>query len=285
MSNNRNFMEMLEKQWEDGKFLCVGMDSEFKRIPRVIKDADGKVNFLETMVSFNTDILWQTCDLVCAYMINDAFYKAFGNDGLIAMQETIERIHQIAPKTPVLLNICAGDVGNSNLRTIEYVFGKLDADGVTINPYFGQEALQPFLDLREKGVVVLCRTSNLGAGEFQDVISQFDNVPLYRTVACRVSWYWNQNRNCALLMGLASHGEIGELREVIPDLPIFFTGIGPQSKTGNIEEDDVKEIVVNGKNKEGKGFIICSSRGVIFSANPHQEALRLHNLIHKYLYT
>jgi len=277
-------MKMLRTKWEEEKFLCVGLDTEFSKIPlsqRVMKD-DIYHDVCKTVIAFNTDIIHQTRDLVGAYMINDVFYRTLGKDGFATLQETINRIHHLASSVPVLLNICAGDIGHSNRQTIEYVFDKLDADGITINPYFGQEALQPFLDLREKGVVVLCRTSNYGANEFQDIISQENNVPLYRTVAWQVSEYWNKNGNCALLMGLSSHGEIGKLREIVPNVTIFFTGIGPQSQTGIIEEDNVREIVVNGKNKEGTGFVICSSRGVIFSPDPHQEALRLHQLIKKY---
>lgn len=216
-------------------------------------------------------------------MLHEVFYKALGADGILALRETIKTIHRIVPNVPVILGVYGGDIGHSNLALIEYAFEYLDADGITINPYFGQEALQPLLDLGNKGIIVLCRTSNYGAMELQGIVSRENEVPFYRTVAWRVSQYWNEkHRNCALLIGATSHGELSKIRSTVCRLPIFVTGIGPQSKTGKIEKDDVREIVINGRNGDGLGFVVCSSRGIIFADDPHTEAANLHKLINRY---
>lgn len=283
MSGGRHFMKMLRAQWQKGNHLCVGLDSEVHMIPKRFHEKhDGDV--CSMIVDFNVETIWQTYDLACAFAINDVFYKAHGEAGMRALKMTMDRIHLIAPKVPVLINICAGDIGHSNKALVDYVFGYLDADGITLNSYFGQEASQLLLDRSEKGIVVLCRTSNFGAGEFQDMpLSELEGVPFWRTVAWRVSQYWNSNSNCALLIGATFPGQLREIRSLQCNLPIFVTGVGPQSKSGKIEEDDIKDIVIGGKDKEGSGIVICSSRGIIFSQNPKEEAFRLHNLINKYL--
>ncbi|MCX6721344.1 MAG: orotidine-5'-phosphate decarboxylase [Candidatus Staskawiczbacteria bacterium] len=279
MNSNRHIVKMINAKWQEGKFLGVGLDIEFRKIPRVVIDDDGKVNVCKTMVDYATQIIWATHDIVCVYLINHYFYWAKGIPGILALKEIISRIHAIAPNVPILLNNSEGDIGNSNLAIIEYAFGELDLDGITINPWFGQEALQPFLNLPQKGIVVVCRTSNFGSEEFQCLkISDHESVSLFKTVAWRVSQFWNKNGNCALQFGVRSCADISLVREIVPDMPIFVQGVGPQSKTGTIEEDDVREIIVAGRHNT----ILCSARGVIFSPDPRKEATRLHHLISKY---
>jgi orotidine-5'-phosphate decarboxylase len=275
---------MLNNRWSEGRFLGVGLDSELRRIIQIAEGDNGQVDVCNTMVGFNTKIIWETHDLAAVYLFNHNFYLAQGVPGFRAMEETVARIHSIAPKVPIVLNTCEGDIGNSNLAFLEYALRVLGVDGFTINPLFGQEALQPFLDLRHKGIIVACRTSNYKADEFQCLpIQDHENVPFYKSVAHRVSMFWNEKRNCALQFGVRCADSIRLVRQdVAPDLPIFVQGIGPQSKTGEIEEDDVRGIVVASGNSEGTGFVLCSARGIIFSPQPRQEATRLHHLIEKY---
>jgi orotidine-5'-phosphate decarboxylase len=269
-------MEMLEvKQQQQGKSLGVGLDSELKKIPlrMHVKDVDGKLDVRKTMFNFNASVIDDTHDIVGAYLINPWFYLAKSQE---ALTDTIAMIHITAPDVPIFLNTGVGDIGNSNLAIIEYAFNKLDFDGIMLNPWFGGEAMQPFLDQKQKGFVVACRTSNPGSDQFQCLeIKNHVEVPLYKTVAWEVSKTWNNNRNCALQFGVNCCQEVRSVREIVPDMPIFIQGVGPQSKTGFIEDDDVRDIMSAGIHKT----ILCSARGVIFSSSPRKAATRLHHLL------
>jgi orotidine-5'-phosphate decarboxylase len=126
-----------------------------------------------------------------------------------------------------------------------------------VHPYLGAEALEPFLARKDKGVLVLCRTSNPGAGEFQDL--DVSGEPLYRAVAKRVSTYWNKNRNCGLVVGATFPRELREVREAVGEMPILIPGIGTQG-------GDVEATVDAGKDKRGRGMIINASRSIIFAS-------------------
>lgn len=158
----RNFMEMLRAKWAEGKFVCVGLDSELEKIPSFLTSHPRPVK------EFNEAIVRQTRDLVCAYKPNIAFYANRGGDGLLDLIGTVEIIKREAPDVPVILDIKRADIGNTNRGYVAEAFDVIGADAVTVNPYFGAEALQPFLERKEKGVIVLCRTSNKGATEFQN---------------------------------------------------------------------------------------------------------------------
>ena len=297
--DGRHCMDLLRGRWEDGAFAGVGLDSNIDLIARLDPSVDIDDPY-KTVLEFNTRIIEQTHRHACVFTMNEAPYKALGEDCFRVMRDTIQAIRCIAPKVPVVLNICAGDVPHINHSTIKWAFEKLDADGITLQPLFGEKAYKPFLDLRNRGIFVLSRTSNEGAEELQDIverpdgeslrrpkelqdiIGKSDDVPFHRSVAWRVSMYWNGNRNCGLLIGPTSHGELAKVREIAPDIPIFVTGIGPQTRTGIIGEDDIREIVVNGSDKNGTGFVVCSSRGIIFSPHPDEEIARLSNLIDQY---
>ena len=155
----RNFRQLLEERWSEGKFVCVGLDSDFEKIPgaRV-----GGV--MRTILGFNRQIIEATHDLVCAYKPNIAFYEAYGEAGWLALRETIVYARKVAPEVPVILDAKRADIGNTNQGYVKNIFGFLDVDAVTVNPYLGGGSLKPFLDQKNKGVIVLCRTSNPSAG-------------------------------------------------------------------------------------------------------------------------
>jgi len=271
---NRNFRQMLENQWDDGKFVCVGLDSEFEKIPGA--RVGGVV---ETILGFNRCIVQETRDLVCAYKPNVAFYEAYGDAGWLALRETVVYIHKVAPDAPVILDAKRADIGNTNSGYVQNVFGFLDVDAVTVNPYLGAEALKPFLDCKDKGIIVLCRTSNPGADEFQDLevdIGSGTAVPLHQYVAHQVAWSWNKNGNCALVVGATVPDELRQVREIINDMPILIPGIGTQG-------GDVEATVHAGKDSRGRGMIINSSRGIIFADSPRRETLKLHDAINRCL--
>ena len=281
--NSRNFRQMLEDQWSRGKFVCVGLDSDFKKIPECMHRYNGKgeIGVADTIVAFNRMLVEATKYFVCAYKPNIAFYEMYGAEGISALQRTISDIHRISPNVPVILDAKRADIGNTNAGYVSAAFDLLRADAITVHPYLGAEALQPFLERTDKGIIVLCRTSNPGAGEFQDL--DVNGEPLYRFVARRVADIWNKNDNCALVVGATYPDELSEVRKIVGDMPILVPGIGAQG-------GDVEKTVTAGKNSHGHGMIINSSRGIIFASKgidfasvAHEKAEELNNLIKQYL--
>ncbi|MDP2665278.1 MAG: orotidine-5'-phosphate decarboxylase [bacterium] len=279
--SDRNFRKLIEAKWAQDKFVCVGLDSEFERIPAHVGNKEAGV--FSSIVEFNRKIIESTKDLVCAYKPNIAFYEAHGSEGLSALQETIRSIRSIAPDVPVILDAKRADIGNTNAGYVDAAFGILRADAITIHPYLGSEALRPFLECKDKGIFVLCRTSNPGAGEFQD-LPLIGGGTLYETIAYRVSHTtaWNENGNCGLVVGATYPEELQEIRGIVGDMPILIPGIGTQG-------GDVEKTVKAGEDNRGRGMIINSSRGIIFASNgrdfadaARRETLKLHNLINQY---
>lgn len=283
----RNFMELLRAQWDSGNFVCVGLDTDFEKIPTCLiqgGDTPGS-GVYNTIVLFNRVIVEATKDLVCAYKPNTAFYESFGHEGLKALNRTIAYIHEVAPDVPVILDAKRADIGNTNAGYVDAAFKYLGADAITVHPYLGAEALQPFLDCEDKGIIVLCRTSNKGAGEFQDqYISVVPgcNMPLYQYVARQVATEWNKNGNCLLVVGATYPEELAQVRKIVGDMPILIPGIGAQG-------GDVEKTVLAGRDSRGQGMIINSSRGIIYASSgpdfaeaARAETLKLHKLINQY---
>lgn len=276
---DRNFMELLEAQWSKGNFVCVGLDSEYEKIPAHLRSGD-QAGTSTAITMFNRAIVEATKDIVCAYKPNAAFYEAHGAEGIVALHHTIADIHAIAPDVPVILDAKRADIGNTNAGYVDAAFNFLRADAITVHPYLGAEALQPFLARAEKGVIVLCRTSNPGAGEFQDL--SVNGEPLYRFVARRVANEWNKSGNCALVVGATYPDELHEVRGLVGGMPILIPGIGAQG-------GDVEKTVSAGKDRRGQGMIINSSRGIIFASKgadfaeaARRETEKLHDLINQY---
>lgn len=249
----RNFRELLERQWEQGKFLCVGLDSDFERIPASVRTG----NAGKTILTFNRAIIDATRDLVGAYKLNSAFYEAHGDGRFTALHETVHYIQEVAPDVPVILDAKRADIGNTNAGYVESIFEYLGADAVTVHPYMGGESLQPFLDRADKGIFILCRTSNPGAGEFQDL--KVDGEELYKIVARHVVETWNARDNCGLVVGATYPEELREVRKVARDLPILIPGVGAQK--GNLAK-----CVTAGKDARGRGIIIAVARAIIFAS-------------------
>lgn len=281
----RNFRKMLEDRWSRGLFVCVGLDSEYEKIPQSARQREEKyksVSVAHTIAAFNTAIVRATQHLVCAYKLNSAFYEAFGPEGVAGLHQSILNIHDIAPNVPVILDAKRADIGNTNQGYANMAFRFLRADAITVHPYLGEEALRPFLDWKDKGVIVLCRTSNPGANEFQDLRIELlagQYAPLYQVVARNVVEKWNKNGNCALVVGATYPDELREVRGIVGDMPILIPGIGAQG-------GDLEKTVLMGKDSRGQGMIINSSRGIIFASEgadfaeaARRETEKLHNFI------
>jgi len=274
---NRNFRGLLEKKWDEGKFLCVGLDTDLEKIP----DSAQKDSTRATMVAFNRAIVDATKDIVCAYKPNSAFYEARGDEGFAALRETTQYILDQAPDVPVILDAKRADIGSTNKGYVDSIFHYLQMDAVTVHPYLGSEALKPFLERKDKGIFVLCRTSNGGAGELQDLLTEGE--PLYKKVAHLVAEKWNTNGNCGVVVGATYPEELAEVRKIVGDMPILIPGVGAQG-------GDLEKAVQAGKDSRGKGMIVATSRSIIFASHSadfaeaaRAEASKLHGVISKAL--
>ncbi len=280
--SSRNFRQMLERKWTESKFVCVGLDSDYSEVAKFAR----QLSVLRTILDFNNAIVDATADLACAYKPNIAFYEPHGEAGWLALRETVVNIRRVAPEIPVILDAKRGDIGNTNKGYVTMAFDFLQVDAITVHPYLGGEALQPFLARTDKGVIVLCRTSNPGAGEFQDL--HVNDKPLYLVVARRVANNWNKNSNCGLVVGATYPEELLEVRQIVGDMPILIPGIGFQQKDVPLEKQ-VAQVVSAGKDSRGCGMIINSSRGIIFASKgadfaetARRETEKLHNFINQY---
>lgn len=237
---------------KNNSLVCVGLDSDLDKIPELIKSSKNP------QFEFNKTIINSTHDLVCAYKPNTAFYEAYGSDGLQQLKLTTDFIREKYPEIVVIIDAKRADIGNTNVGYAKFIFDWLRADAVTLHPYLGKEALKPFLDRADKGVIILCRTSNPGAGEFQDLV--VDKKPLYQIVAERVNKEWNNNGNCGLVVGATYSIELEIVRRIVGNMPLLIPGIGAQG-------GDVEKTVKAGVDKDGLNAIINSSRGIIFAGS------------------
>ncbi len=283
----RNFMELLKKRWEQGCFVCVGLDSDLAEIPQDVRNTvaieGGEMNY-GTMYLFNRLIIDATKEFVCAYKPNVAFYEEQGNEGVNALRDTISYILGLPEQIPVILDAKRADIGNTNKGYAKSAFNIYRADAITVNPYFGEEALGPFLECKNKGIIVLCRTSNPGAKELQDLTVKLElgEAPLYQVVANNVNANWNKNGNCCLVVGATYPEELAIVRKIAPKMPILIPGIGKQG-------GDIKKTVKAGLDEDGQGIIVNSSRGIIFASKEKdfteaakREAYKLNFLIDYY---
>lgn len=281
----RNFQDLVKAQWEQKKFLCIGLDSDLEKIPDAAKQRGTR----ETIIAFNRAIVDATRDIVCAFKPNPAFYEAYGDEGWNALRETIQYIHDSAPDVPVILDGKRADIGNTNELYAHSAFDHLHADALTIQAYPGYEALAPFFARKEKGIFVWCRASNEGSGEIQDLqvhdptTSLGRGEPLYLVIARTVAKTWNTNGNCGVVAGGTYSEELTNVRSAVGDLPILVPGIGAQG-------GDVKMTARAAKNSKGNGMIVSSSRAVIFASSgkdfaeaARSKAQQLHDAITKAL--
>ena len=248
-----SFKEKLEKSVELNKSLvCIGLDPNPELIP------------IRNIRKFLTTIIEVTSDLVCAYKPNLAFYESMGIEGFEILKEVMAKIPS---RIPVIGDAKRGDIAHSSRHYATNLFEIWGFDAVTINPFGGQDSVQPFLDYREKGIFLWCRSSNPGAWEFQDLqVSGHDITearPLYEWIALRGK-AWDQSNNVGLVVGATYPEELKQIRSLCPNMPILIPGVGTQS--GALETS-----VSNGVDFRGRNALINLSRSVLYASNSQIE--------------
>ena len=228
--------------------LCVGLDPDPALMP------------IEDVTEFNRGIIDATKDLVCAYKPNLAFFEALGKRGMEALADTVEYIRETVPRMVIVGDAKRGDIGSSNTQYAKALFDVWGFDAVTVIGYAGGEALAPFFEYMDRGVFVLCRSSNPAATELQDLQVTADGrpMPLYQWVAVRAA-EWNTRGNVGLVVGATYPGELGAVRDLCPDMPILAPGVGSQ---GGALSDSVKV----GIDASGRNLLVSSSRGVLYAS-------------------
>jgi orotidine-5'-phosphate decarboxylase len=244
------FIQALTEAWRrNDSLVCVGLDPEIERLPRHL--AAGAAPIFQ----FNKAVIDATADLVCAYKPQFAHYAACEAED--QLERTIEYIHKTHPGVPVILDSKRGDVGNTAERYAIEGFERYGADAVTVNPYLGSDSLEPYLRRADKGVIILCRTSNPGAVDLQDLL--VDGRPLYQVVAQLAAQRWNSRGNCLLVVGATYPRELAQVRALVGDMALLVPGVGAQG-------GDVAQVVQNGQTANGTGLIVSSSRGILYAS-------------------
>lgn len=243
------FASKLERAWNHSRSLvCVGLDPD----PRLMPVPD--------VASFGRAIVDATSDLVCAYKPNLAFYEAMGLDGLHGLEATLTHIRQAAPHAILLGDVKRGDIGSTAQAHATAMFDSWGFDAITASPYLGADSVEPFIQRPDKGVFLLCRTSNPGSADFQGLMVQegAGAKPLYQVVAGKAS-DWDRHHNIGLVVGATQPQELEEIRSLHPQMPVLIPGVGAQG-------GDLESAVRGGVDPQGRGALINSSRGIIYAS-------------------
>jgi orotidine-5'-phosphate decarboxylase len=242
-----NFLEKLSDATErNNSLLCIGLDPNPELMPAKT-----------SVFRFNKAIIEATCDLVCAYKLNLAFYEALGHEGLEAMKRTVKHIPD---NIPVIGDAKRGDIGNTSRAYARAIFEVFNFDAATVSPYLGFDSVEPFIEYWDRGVFILCRTSNPGAVDFQNLPLQLKRkrLPLFEIVALRAA-QWNKQGNIGLVVGATYPKELKLIRKNHPDMPLLIPGIGAQG-------GDLASAVGYGVDKRGRNALISSSRQIIYAS-------------------
>jgi len=247
--------------------LCIGLDSDLARLPKAF------LNHETPQLAFNRHIIDATAEYAAAFKFNIAFYEVNGAAGWRQLAQSLEYLRQHHPDALTICDAKRGDIGNTSAAYARSIFIELGFDAVTLNPFLGRDALQPFLDYSGKGCIILCRTSNPGAAEIQDL--KVAGRPLWQLVAEKVAREWNDQRNCMLVVSATNPDEMAQIRALTGDMTFLVPGIGAQG-------GDIEAVLKTGLNSAGRGLIINSSRGIIFADDPAGAAAALRAAINEH---
>ncbi len=236
------FFEKLQRASEKNRsLLCVGLDPDPALMP------------VDDVAAFNRAIIEATSGFVCAYKPNLAFYEALGEEGYAALRETLKAVPS---HIPVIADAKRGDIGNTAKAYARALFDELSFDAATVNPYLGGDALEPFLEYEDKGIIILCRTSNPGARDLQDLV--VDGRPLFERVA-EMANGWNSRGNVGLVVGATYPEELRRVRQLCPQMTFLVPGVGAQG-------GDLAAVLASGLDANGGGLVINVSRQVLYAS-------------------
>ena len=262
----KSFNEILTNTSKTNRsVLCVGID------PDPLFGSGNRI------LELNRIIVEATSDLACAYKLNLAGYEAMGLNGVEILLETIYLIRTKNPDMPIIGDAKRGDIGNSSAAYSRALFDQYKFDAVTVNPYMGYDSLEPFLERRDKGIFILCHTSNKGGQEIQDLMvlekGMSEARPLFEVIASFAA-KWDKYGNVGLVMGATYPRQIGQVRKICPNMVLLIPGVGFQG-------GDMEETVTNAVGVNGLGFVINVSRQIMYAAKTESGDMRAKNDIVK----
>jgi orotidine-5'-phosphate decarboxylase len=249
------FIQKLSQAWTtNNSLLCVGLDPDVKKFPaELAQQPDAIYEFCKAIVD-------ATADLACSFKPQIAYFAALrAEDQLEAICRYIKATY---PQIPIVLDAKRGDIGATAEQYAREAFERYDIDAVTVNPYMGFDSVAPYLEWKDRGAIVLCRTSNAGGSDLQFL--DVGGKPLYQHVAHLVADKWNSNGQCALVVGATFPNEIAQVRALIGDMPLLIPGVGAQG-------GDVESTVKAGRTANGTGMMINSSRAILYAKTMGEE--------------
>lgn len=245
-----NFINKLSAAWaSNDSLLCVGLDPDLARIPAHLQhQPDGILTFCKAIID-------ATADLACAFKPQIAYFAALGAESQLEAVCTYLRQHY--SHIPLILDAKRGDIGATAHQYAREAYDRYGADAVTLSPYMGFDSVEPYLEWRDRGQIILCRTSNPGGSDLQAL--DVDGKPLYQRVAAMVAQQWNGHGQCALVVGATFPEELAQVRAIVGDMALLVPGVGAQG-------GDVEATVMAGKTASGTGMMISSSRAILYAA-------------------
>ncbi|MGZ3253888.1 MAG: orotidine-5'-phosphate decarboxylase [Burkholderiaceae bacterium] len=243
------FIEQLNAAWvANNSLLCVGLDPDVSKFPAELQGQP------DAIFQFCKAIIDATADTACVFKPQIAYFAALrAEDQLEAICTYLRKQY---PQIPIVLDAKRGDIGATAEQYAREAFERYQAHAVTVNPYMGFDSVAPYMEWKERGVIVLCRTSNPGGSDLQFL--QVDGKPLYQHVAQMVAEKWNKNGQCALVVGATFPNELAQVRKIVGDMPLLVPGIGAQG-------GDIQATVIAGKTGNGAGMMINSSRAILYA--------------------
>lgn len=252
-----NRQELINNIKNKKSFLCVGLDTDIKKIPQHLLAAD------EPVFEFNKAIIDATAPFTVAYKPNVAFYECSGVSGWVALEKTVNYIKSNYPDIFIIADAKRGDIGNTSKMYARCFFEGLDVDALTVAPYMGEDSVTPFLDYQGKWVILLGLTSNKGSHDFQ-LTKDADGTPLFETVM-RKALEWGNNDNLMFVVGATQGRMFEEVRRIVPGSFLLVPGVGAQG--GSLAE--VAEYGMN----DDCGLLVNSSRGIIYASQGDDFAM------------
>lgn len=248
--------ELINQIFTKKSFLCVGLDTDLKKIPQHLLQED------DPLFAFNKAIIDATAPYCVAYKPNLAFYEAFGVKGMISFEHTIKYLKKYYPCHFIIADAKRGDIGNTSMMYARTFFEEYNVDSLTVAPYMGEDSIKPFLEYDGKWVVLLALTSNKGSHDFQ-LMEDAQGDRLFEKVL-RTSQQWGNTENMMYVVG-ATQGKMFEcIRRVAPDHFLLVPGVGAQGGS-------LQEVCRYGMNKDC-GLLVNSSRGIIYASQTEDFA-------------